>query len=1326
MMERIETQEAIHAEERAKEKEARNKENGDLRDLMWEQFKAQTEQHAKERIQESERRERENEQVRIVIQNLETQNAALNENIQRLSTQLKEMARYIMRMQNEKNEQGRFENSNHEKQERSRNTPDREQQTREETRDEDKRKDNQTNEEEETNPSEEESSDESTEGNWQQGSAKDEDSWTEDDAQYEARMERERREDDIDNCHFYLRKEHMVTQIDTEMLEGDDLHAKHRYKWARIAEDFRRMYVADTTEQRRPQFIREWDKIKDAVKKLDEAAEAHRKRTGRKLNRPHVHIMESADRRHLESSENVPKQRFRRERLREYWKDYYKMTEKEQLDEDGTEQYVRIEKFEWEINRIDAEYAGRAPERSCKMDHHHRVRCKELRENLLYVHIKTKEEEAAFKSNNTQLIHDYKWDRIVERYLFAFTRESFELIDGTQGKICLLDEERRVKEVEDEAKVHLARTGQTLTRPYIHYVTEEDRLLMTSRNHEKKQRFRRERLQEYWGSYYMRPTKRQLDEEGLEFNVRLQRYAVMLEELDGRAAEGRKERATGYRLPKEEECSTKEFDRLRTPKNYMSANHERYLDELAWVTPCEDSVSQSDDEDERYAKELQATNEILANEAKKTKQRMKTLQKENEDARKAEQEEEKQRKIAEIRKEEETRIIDKYLQGEARKREQEAETEAKKKALADDKQGEQEESKQDSLDGTENTRSRASDYEEMPNYLLEDLEGNEKKGLERLTESLINEARYTVEDFEDYPDLLDGSCNSTCEDCQHPAEEKLAKEDMGGIFITRNGATHKMTKDVAQICAILMQPKYGTLQLKKAQRQDVALTTMINFLFLEGKGETKEGRKQPALKSLTQAQKGWFTKNKAELELSTKKILLKRVTGPDGTTMKRNIILPQKYQWEVMHEAHDMMGHQGENKTFAKIAEFFYFPGMREEIGRYVASCPKCQQSKGHNPSRSYPLKPIVTTRTNEMVEIDFEKLSVSKDGYIGLLVAVDHFSKYAMAYPMKEFTGKAAALALYEEWVLTFGSPEIIQSDQGSQFESELFAEFTNLIGSHKTRSTPYHPQTNGLVERQNRTLVGMLRVACSRYQDDWPEHVKKMCFAYNCSRHESTKLTPNMLMLNREVATPMWWFFPNYLPVTHLTHSEFAKKHLLDMPLMNELARHNMKEAQVRQKRNHDKKIKGQYEYKVGDLVMVYLNVVRKGNVRKLERQWRGPFAITRVFQEGRYFEFENGHKAHYSRLKMHQGRPMDMRAPDYGNHDELWDDMDEWTVIAPSDGAESFVEEWEASHASGEEDLQEPEFQREHFLRSREEKTPKSNEEFTSGEGQTLRNR
>ena len=209
------------------------------------------------------------------------------------------------------------------------------------------------------------------------------------------------------------------------------------------------------------------------------------------------------------------------------------------------------------------------------------------------------------------------------------------------------------------------------------------------------------------------------------------------------------------------------------------------------------------------------------------------------------------------------------------------------------------------------------------------------------------------------------------------------------------------------------------------------------------------------------------------------------------------------------------------------------------------------------------------------------------------------------------------------------------------------------------------------------------------------------------------------------REMVTPIWWFFPNFQPEMKMTHSEFARKHLLDMPKMNELARHNMQAAQKREKRNHDKQIKKEYQYRVGEKVLVYLNEVRKGGVRKLERQWRGPFEITQIHQDGRFYEFENGYKAHYNRLKINHIRPHEMRPPNYGNFIEVWDDMDDWTVIAPSDGALSFTEEWGCSHASDEESLAEPGHGKEHFLRNRAtlQNTQRDDcvtgEEFSEGE-------
>ncbi len=126
-------------------------------------------------------------------------------------------------------------------------------------------------------------------------------------------------------------------------------------------------------------------------------------------------------------------------------------------------------------------------------------------------------------------------------------------------------------------------------------------------------------------------------------------------------------------------------------------------------------------------------------------------------------------------------------------------------------------------------------------------------------------------------------------------------------------------------------------------------------------------------------------------------------------------------------------------------------------------------------------------------------------------------------------------------------------------------------------------------------------------------------------------------------------------------MTVSEIAKKNGLHKANIMKLCRRNQDAAQVRQKSNHDKKIRGEHEYKVGKLVMVFLNVVRKGNGRKLERQWRGPFKIKAIYQKGRYVEFEGGYKAHYERLKRYEGRPTDFRAKDNGEIILHWGKID-----------------------------------------------------------------
>ena len=97
------------------------------------------------------------------------------------------------------------------------------------------------------------------------------------------------------------------------------------------------------------------------------------------------------------------------------------------------------------------------------------------------------------------------------------------------------------------------------------------------------------------------------------------------------------------------------------------------------------------------------------------------------------------------------------------------------------------------------------------------------------------------------------------------------------------------------------------------------------------------------------------------------------------------------------------------------------------------------------------------------------------------------------------------------------------VPTDQGRKFESKLFQEMCKLLGIHKTCTTPYHPQSDGMVERFNCTLAAMLSAYVSNNQRDWDDQLPYVTMAYCSTEHETTGLSPNMLMFGCEVSTQL-----------------------------------------------------------------------------------------------------------------------------------------------------------------------------------------------------------
>ena len=141
--------------------------------------------------------------------------------------------------------------------------------------------------------------------------------------------------------------------------------------------------------------------------------------------------------------------------------------------------------------------------------------------------------------------------------------------------------------------------------------------------------------------------------------------------------------------------------------------------------------------------------------------------------------------------------------------------------------------------------------------------------------------------------------------------------------------------------------------------------------------------------------------------------------------------------------------------------------------------------------------------------------LPESEKGNKYLLIVIDYFAKWPEAYPIPDQEATTVAEVLVREFIYRYGVPQELHSDQGRNFESAVFAGVCKLLGMHKTQTTPLHPQSDGMVERFNRTIENQLAAYVAENQRDWDQHIPMLLLAYRSSIHEATKWTPARLML-------------------------------------------------------------------------------------------------------------------------------------------------------------------------------------------------------------------
>lgn len=297
-------------------------------------------------------------------------------------------------------------------------------------------------------------------------------------------------------------------------------------------------------------------------------------------------------------------------------------------------------------------------------------------------------------------------------------------------------------------------------------------------------------------------------------------------------------------------------------------------------------------------------------------------------------------------------------------------------------------------------------------------------------------------------------------------------------------------------------------------------------------------------------------------------------------------------------------GHAGIQRMINNIKQHYYWPGMYQDIHKFVSSCDKCQKQKYKTHTKQPMCITSTATSAFEKVFLDLVgPLTKDANGYCYILTLQCELTKYVEAYPLLNKESETVARAFVDNFILHYGIPREVGTDRGSEFISSTMRDVCKILNIHQLQSTAYHHETLGSLENSHKSLGAFLRIQTNNQAHQWSDWLQYWCFSYNTTVHTSTKYTPFELVFGKKCSIPTN-IIQTVDPVYNYSSYPVELKYRLQKS--QEDARNNLIKSKEVRKSIYDKKI-NPTTYNVGDLLLV-----RKEDRGKMDPIYTGPYTV------------------------------------------------------------------------------------------------------------------